>query len=322
MAEKRIYLFKTLAIKIVNFSQSCQNTRSLVISKIIRPAPWFLCLLLLFIFISQATFAQTPSFIHYSIPEGLPSSEVYDVYQDKKGFAWFATDNGVVRYDGNQMETFQVSEGLTDPVVFEIMEDPKGRIWFRTFSGRVCYYENRSIHAYQFNDTLFQLCKNSYLFSFYPDKQGNAWFSTSFAMGRIDARGKIQREGSELFQLNLKKVEGRFLVGYLGFLEAVNRLKVNEKRFPFHLVDKIHTRSIICTVSWKGEEYFSAGATIFKIGKESIDPVFIGKDQIISLSLRTTATTCGLVIYKMVLRVIGVSLIPNHFVFHFSIPNP
>lgn len=280
-AEKRIYLFKTLAIKIVDFYQSCQNTATLVNPKFHRPA-WVLRLLLLFV--GHATFGQTHSFNHYSIPEGLPSLEVYDVYQDHHGFIWFATDNGVVRYDGNQMETFQVNEGLTDPVVFGITEDAKGRIWFRTFSGRVCYYHNKSIHPYRFNDALFQLCKNSYLFAVYPDANDDLWFSTNFAIGKIDFRGKIEKEGIELHHLTLKEIENQFLVGYMGPLEEIDHVDAHGNLFPLHLTDKVHKRPINCTVSWKGEEYFSVGATIFKIGKTSVDPVLIGKDQIISLS--------------------------------------
>lgn len=253
-----------------------------VTSKIINSAPWVVRLVLLFI--SHITVAQTHSFIHYSVPDGLPSAEVYDAYQDHNGFIWFATDNGVVRYDGNQMETFQVREGVTDPVIFGIVGDSKGRIWFRTFSGRVCYYYNKSIHPYQFNDTLFQLCKNSYLFSLYPDARDQLWFSTSFAIGKIDAKGNIQKEGTELYQLSLKKIEDRFLVGFLGPLELIEKIKVDGHRFPIHLTDKVHTRPINCAINWKGEEYFSIGTTIYKINKTSVEPVFNGKDQIISLS--------------------------------------
>ncbi len=106
-------------------------------------------------------------------------------------------------------------------------------------------------------------------------------------MGWIDPRGKIQRESSELYQLNLKKIEGRFLIGYLGLLELVDkRVKVNANRFsiPFDGQDPYPAPSIVQSVG-RARSIFLLAQRIFKIGsKESIDPVFIGKDQIISLS--------------------------------------
>ncbi len=182
------------------------------------------------------------------------------------------------------METFQVGEGLTDPVVFGIVEDQKGRIWFRTFSGKISFYNNKKIHPYQYNDTLSQLTKNSYLFSLHIDSLNDVWFSTNFALGKIDSKGNIQKVDIAHHELSLKKIEGQFIVGYLGSVGLVDRVKVNEKLFPILLNDKTHIRPINCTVSWKGEDYFSIGATIFKIGKESITPVFNGKEQIICLS--------------------------------------
>ena len=232
---------------------------------------------------SQATIAQTQSYLHFSVPEGLPSSEVYNVHQDRKGFIWFATDNGVARYDGSEMETFQNNEGLTDPVVFGIVEDSKGRIWFRTFSGKICYYSNNKIHSYQFSDTLFQLCKNSILTSLYIDSLDNVWFSSKYVIAKIDSAGRIEKENTEHSQLSLKKIDNRFITAYLGPIELIEKVKVNKHHFKIHLNHKERIREINCTVSWRGEEYFTIGATIYKISKESIDPVLIGKDQIISL---------------------------------------
>ncbi|HEY0769504.1 MAG TPA: two-component regulator propeller domain-containing protein, partial [Sphingobacteriaceae bacterium] len=69
-------------------------------------------LFILFWLLSVAVFSQSFTVYNYSYLEGLPSSEVYDVFQDSKGFLWFATDNGVARYDGSHMESFHIKNGL------------------------------------------------------------------------------------------------------------------------------------------------------------------------------------------------------------------
>ena len=47
-------------------------------------------------FIVSVANAQTitPQFRHYTTADGLPSSEVYEVIQDRNGYMWFATDRG------------------------------------------------------------------------------------------------------------------------------------------------------------------------------------------------------------------------------------
>lgn len=235
----------------------------------------FLC------FYSQISFGQSHSYIHYSVPEGLPSSEVYQVHQDRNGFIWFATDNGVVRYDGYKMETFHVNDGLSDEVVFGIVEDPKGRIWFRTFSGKLSYFSNKKIHTYGFNDELFEICKFSWLQSIYIDSLDNVWFCGGYFMGKINTKGEMQKDSCEDFELTIKEIENQFIGSGVA---SINTVKFNEKRYRIQLNDKTHNRPINCVIHWKGEEYFSVGATIFKVNQESVIPIFIGKDQIISLS--------------------------------------
>src|SRR5688572_14206832 len=88
---------------------------------------------------------QSFTIYNYSVPEGLPSSEVYDIFQDSKGFLWFASDNGVTKFDGSEFKNYHMKDGLTDPVVFSFFEDHNHRLWFRTFSGKLSYLENDSI---------------------------------------------------------------------------------------------------------------------------------------------------------------------------------
>lgn len=92
--------------------------------------------------------------INYSISDGLPSAETYDVFQDSKGYIWIGTDNGVVKYDGAKFNVYTTQDGLTDNTVFKISEDTKGRIWFATYNRRLCYYENEVFTNYRYNHVL------------------------------------------------------------------------------------------------------------------------------------------------------------------------
>ena len=101
-------------------------------------------------------FSQNPEPIYrkYNVDNGMPSSMVYHAFQDSKGYIWFATANGVSRFDGYKFENFDLQSGLVDNDVFEIYEDYKGRIWFIPISGKLAYYENGRIVSYKYNNKI------------------------------------------------------------------------------------------------------------------------------------------------------------------------
>ncbi len=77
-----------------------------------------------------ALHAQTPFiFQNYTTKQGLASDYVFDVFQDSKGFMWFATDKGLSRYDGREFLTFNKEHGLPKSMIFKIREAPNGTLW-------------------------------------------------------------------------------------------------------------------------------------------------------------------------------------------------
>lgn len=70
-----------------------------------------LCLLLSLSAYADRTAAPAPlRFKHYTTDNGLPSNTVRGLAQDSLGFMWFATDGGLVRFDGQRCSVFSPSE--------------------------------------------------------------------------------------------------------------------------------------------------------------------------------------------------------------------
>lgn len=90
---------------------------------------------------SQFTFGQNPYYYSIDRTNGLPSNSVYDIFQDSKGFMWFATGKGLCRYDGSVFKTF-TSDIQTSKSGSCINEDSFGRIWYINFDGYLYYVEN------------------------------------------------------------------------------------------------------------------------------------------------------------------------------------
>ncbi|MFT6501042.1 MAG: ligand-binding sensor domain-containing protein [Crocinitomicaceae bacterium] len=77
---------------------------------------------------------QEIHFTHYSVKDGLPSSQVYDIVQDNFGYIWFSTDRGICRYDGSSFESFASIEGMTSNIVFDLVKQDDGTIWCSTIN--------------------------------------------------------------------------------------------------------------------------------------------------------------------------------------------
>lgn len=151
-------------------------------------------------------FAQSipgsPAFIHYSIEHGLPSAEVYDILQDKKGYIWVATDKGVSRFDGTTFKTFTTRDGLTDNTVLRIIEDDKGRVWFMTYNRRLCFIYKGKIYSYKHNDILREACSKFYvghiITRFFIDAKDNVTLvMTSGTVITLSHTGDVKLHGVE-----------------------------------------------------------------------------------------------------------------------------
>ena len=84
-------------------------------------------------------------FTGYSRNAGLAQSKVYTIVQDRKGFMWFGTQEGLSRFDGYRMKTFrhdpEKENSLGGLSVFASMLDSAGCLWFGSEKGIVSRYD-------------------------------------------------------------------------------------------------------------------------------------------------------------------------------------
>ncbi len=90
---------------------------------------------------SSGLSAQEPvvRFTHLTADDGLPHARVNHVHQDPTGFLWFATREGLARWDGYQFYIFQHDpsdpESLVHNHVMHSTTDDRGRLWVATNGG-------------------------------------------------------------------------------------------------------------------------------------------------------------------------------------------
>ena len=130
----------------------------------------------LFLFACMDLMAQNPFVHRITTAEGLPSNNVYKVFQDSKKFLWFATNAGVARFDGTHYTYFRKKEGLSSNDVFEIREDSFGRIWFFHINSSIDFFLDNTIHNAGNTPFLDSLKTTDFLKKFYEDKEHNIYF--------------------------------------------------------------------------------------------------------------------------------------------------
>lgn len=102
-------------------------------------------ILLIFTVISLNSFSQNDSyyFKNYQVQNGLSSNTITTILQDKKGFIWIGTRNGLNRFDGNTFKIFHNvlsdAQSLGSNSIFSLFEDEKEQLWVGTSSGIYLY---------------------------------------------------------------------------------------------------------------------------------------------------------------------------------------
>jgi len=109
----------------------------------------FLFCVISFLFFSSEFLPQSHIvFNHLTIEDGLSQSSVTCILQDRSGFMWFGTQDGLNRYDGYNIKVFKNDPGdstsLTDNFIFSIYEDLSGTLFVETQSGTFHRYNPRS----------------------------------------------------------------------------------------------------------------------------------------------------------------------------------
>lgn len=94
-------------------------------------------------------------YVNYGADDGLPQEDVFSIFQDRKGYLWFGTNSGAVRYNGREMFVYDESHGLLSGSVRDISQDSTGSMFFATNSGVSEFRQDRVIRNY-FTGTSFK----------------------------------------------------------------------------------------------------------------------------------------------------------------------
>ena len=142
---------------------------------------------------AQGGVPQQPiRFEHLTVEDGLPHATVLSVLQDQQGFMWFATADGLSRYDGITFKNFQHerhnSNSLSNNNTFPLIESRDGLIWIGTDPGGLNVYDpvTGQFTIYRHDDDNPNSLPDDSVWSLLEDSAGNIWVGTRNGLSRLD----------------------------------------------------------------------------------------------------------------------------------------
>jgi signal transduction histidine kinase/CheY-like chemotaxis protein len=104
------------------------NTDELTMSKKVIKSTFCMMIHITVLSLATAAWAQQYSFRFYGTEDGLTNLAVKKLYQDRTGFLWAGTENGIFRYDGRRFQRFGPADGLPRDIVLSLGEAPDGSL--------------------------------------------------------------------------------------------------------------------------------------------------------------------------------------------------
>lgn len=157
---------------------------------------WLLCLLLLSGLAAPAAaeVPVTPQPRRLGVADGLPSANINAFAEDRLGYLWLASHDGLARFDGRNYRIWRAEDGLRDNLIWSLHVDAGNRLWFGTQNAGLGMLsaDRRSFRFFD-SATYPQIGSNT-VWSVASTPDGSVWFGTPTAgLHRLAADGTIQR---------------------------------------------------------------------------------------------------------------------------------
>lgn len=242
------------------------------------------------------------SILHFSqitTKDGLSQNTVRDILQDRKGFIWAGTVDGLNRYDGYQIVTYKPQIGnpksLIDHRIKNLFEDRNGYLWIKTYKNVFCCYNPITESFIDYQQNISE--KNSrYYTNYHEAANGDIWLWGN-TNGCLRIKKEKQGFTSKAFLTDLpsnNKRNGRFLFedskGIIWYGGESGLYKINEGRIEstFNKETKYYTSE---AVELNGKIYFAtehAGMIIYDMKRKVFDTIDTPVTQPILIDMAKT----------------------------------
>ncbi|HEX7182124.1 MAG TPA: two-component regulator propeller domain-containing protein [Thermoanaerobaculia bacterium] len=126
----------------------------------------------------------------YDIHDGLASDSVTQIFQDSRGYLWFATRDGASRFDGEHFRSYGVEDGLPHERIHALLETRDGVYWIAT-QGGLAQFDPRHVSAGPaFTRVILgDMVTRGPVYSLFEDRAGRLWIGGAGRVTVLERRG-------------------------------------------------------------------------------------------------------------------------------------
>lgn len=144
---------------------------------------------------------DTPQFRRIGLDQGLPSSRINALAQDRTGYVWIATDDGVARYDGLGMRVWRhnpgIVGGMADNLVNTLHVDARDDVWLGFATGGLGIIDGRRREVRPLADSEAGVLASADVWAMAETADGSLWFGTfDEGLFRRDGEGRYSHLGA------------------------------------------------------------------------------------------------------------------------------
>lgn len=165
------------------------------------------------------------SFKNINIKDGLSQSSILSILQDRKGFMWFGTANGLNRYDGYEFLVYTNdptdSTSISNNEINTLFEDFEGNLWIGTRSGILNKFESSSEQFKRFD-----IASSSDWFS--SEEEKFYTYPITFSRNKTSTITSVAQDSSGVLWI------GTWGKGLIKF-----NPKTHQKKYYYHFKNKI-----------------------------------------------------------------------------------
>jgi signal transduction histidine kinase/ligand-binding sensor domain-containing protein/DNA-binding response OmpR family regulator len=191
-----------------------------------------------------------PSFRHFSTNEGLSQGHVTAILKDKQGFMWFATYEGLNKFDGYRFFIYKHSSddslSLNNNIVNDILEDNAGTLWVATATGLDRLNREKDNFTHFFPSHLLLNVHD-----IFQDSKKRIWLGTTEGLYLINSNGRYRvfrhdetnknSLSDDVIDRITEDKDGKL---WIGTKNGLNKFDPETKTFVHHFSDPKNSNSL------------------------------------------------------------------------------